>query len=143
MSEEKSDPWVSGVHCTSESRWRVLRQGRVTAGRSVIRETMSPNGVEDIGSKRCIRDFDNLFTVFHPYYAEVQSLNFLCNSLLSHLFSFNWKYIWSFEDFFLMVKRAEEYINSLAKNNVFHESDCMKSRSIIKNVLILEGSWLH
>ena len=39
-----------------------------------------------------------------------------------------------------MVKRAEEYINSLAKNNVFHESDCMKSRSIIKNVLILEGS---
>ena len=67
----------------------MLRQGRVTAGRSVIRETMSPNGVEDIGSERCIKDFDNLFTVFQPYYAEVQSLNFLCNSLLSHLFSFN------------------------------------------------------
>ena len=67
----------------------MLRQGRVTAGRTVIRETMTPNGVEDIGSERCIRDFDNLFTVFHPYYAEVQSLNFLCNSLLSHLFSFN------------------------------------------------------
>ena len=71
----------------------MLRQGRVTAGRTVIRETMTPNGVEDIGSERCIRDFDNLFTVFHPYYAEVQSLNFLCNSLLSHLFSFNRKYI--------------------------------------------------
>ena len=67
----------------------MLRQGRVTAGRTVIRETMSPNGVEDIGSERCIKDFDNSFTVFHPYYAEVQSLNFLCNSLLSHLFSFN------------------------------------------------------
>ena len=42
--------------------------------------------------------------------------------------------------FFLMVKRAEEYSNSLAKKNVFHESDYMKSRSIIKHVLILEGS---
>jgi len=48
-------------------RWRVLRQGRVTAGRTVIRETMSPNGVEDIGSERCVKDFDNLFTVFQPY----------------------------------------------------------------------------
>ena len=67
--------------------------GQSNSGRTVIRETMSPNGVEDIGSERCIRDFDNLFTVFHPYYAEVQSLNFLCNSLLSHLFSFNRKYI--------------------------------------------------
>jgi len=66
----------------------VLRQGRVTAGRTVIRETMSPNGVEDIGSERCIRDFDNLFTAFQPYYA-IQSLNFLCNSLLLDLFSFN------------------------------------------------------
>ena len=63
--------------------------GQSNSGRTVIRETMSPNGVEDIGSERCIRDFDNLFIVFHPYYAEVQSLNFLCNSLLSHLFSFN------------------------------------------------------
>ena len=67
----------------------MLRQGRVTAGRAVIQETMSPNGVEDTGSERCSKDFDNLFTVFQPYYAEVQSLNFLCNSLLSHLFSFN------------------------------------------------------
>ena len=67
----------------------MLTQGRVTAGRTVIKEAMSPNGVEDIGSERCVKDFDNLFTVFHPYYAEVQSLNFLCNSLLSHLFSFN------------------------------------------------------
>ena len=67
----------------------MLRQGRVTAGRTVIRETMTPNGVEDIGSERCIKEFDNLFTVLQPYYAEVQSLNFLCNSLLSHLFSFN------------------------------------------------------
>ena len=67
----------------------MLRQGRVTAGRTVIKETMSPNVAEDTGSERCIKDFDNLFTVFHPYYAEVQSLNFLCNSLLSHLFSFN------------------------------------------------------
>ena len=63
------------------------------AGQSNCKEnshprTMSPNGVEDIGSERCIRDFDNLFTVFQPYYAEVQSLNFLCNSLLSRLFSF-------------------------------------------------------
>ena len=33
----------------------MLRQGRVTAGRTVIRETMSPNGVEDIGSERCIK----------------------------------------------------------------------------------------
>ena len=66
----------------------MLRQGRVTAGITVIQETMSPNGVKDIGSERCRKDFDNLFTVFQPYYAEVQSLNFLCNSLLSHLFSF-------------------------------------------------------
>jgi len=66
----------------------VLRQGRVTAGRTVIKETMSPNVAEDTGSERCIKDFDNLFTVFHPYYA-VQSLNFPCNSLLSHLFSLN------------------------------------------------------
>ena len=66
----------------------MLRQGRVTAGITVIQETMSPNGVEDIVSERCSKDFDNLFTVFQPYYAEVQSLNFLCNSLLSHLFSF-------------------------------------------------------
>jgi hypothetical protein len=42
----------------------VLRQGRLTAGRTVIKEAMSPNGVEDIGSERCIRDFDNSFTVF-------------------------------------------------------------------------------
>ena len=62
--------------------------GQSNSGRTVIRETMSPNGVEDIGSERCIKDFDNSFTVFHPYYA-VQSLNFLCNSLLSHLFPFN------------------------------------------------------
>lgn len=67
----------------------MLRQGRVTAGRTVIKETMSPNGIEDIGSERCIKDFDNLFGVFHPFNAEVQTLNFLCNSLLSHLFSFN------------------------------------------------------
>ena len=66
----------------------MLRQGRVTAGRTVIRETMSPNGVEGIGSERCVKDFDNLFTVFQPYYAEVQSPNFVCNSLPSHLFSF-------------------------------------------------------
>ena len=63
------------------------RQGRVTAGRIVSKETMSPNVVEYIGSERCIKDFDNLFS-FQPYNA-VQSLNFLCNSLLSHLFSFN------------------------------------------------------
>ena len=62
LSEEKSEPWVSGVHCTSERRWRVLRQGRVTAGRTDIKETMSPNGVEDIGSERCVKDFDNLFS---------------------------------------------------------------------------------
>ena len=62
--------------------------GQSNSGRTVIRETMSPNGVEDIGSERCIRDFVNSFTVFHPYYA-VQSLNLPCNSLLSHLFSFN------------------------------------------------------
>ena len=67
----------------------MLRQGRVTAGRTVIKETMTPNGVEDIGSERCIRDFVNSVIVFKPYYAEVQSLNILCNSLLSHLFSFN------------------------------------------------------
>ena len=60
----------------------MLRQGRVTAGRTVIKEMMSPNGVEDIGSERYIKGFDNLFTVFQPYYAEVQSLNFLYNSLL-------------------------------------------------------------
>ena len=66
----------------------MLKQGRVTAGRSVIRETMSPNGVEDIGSERRIRDFDSLFTAFQPFYT-VQSLNFLCNSLLLDLFSFN------------------------------------------------------
>ena len=78
------------------------------AGRTVIQETVSPNGVEDIGSERCIRDFDNLFTVFQPYYDD-QSLNFLWNSLLLDLFYFNWKYIWSFEDiFWKMVKRAEE-----------------------------------
>ena len=66
----------------------MLRQGRGTVGSTVIKEAMSPNGVEDTGSERCSKDFDNLFTVFQPYYAEVQSLNFLCNSLLSHLFSF-------------------------------------------------------
>ena len=66
----------------------MLRQDRVTAGRSVNRETMSPNGVEDIGSERHIRDFDSLFTAFQPFYT-VQSLNFLCNSLLLDLFSFN------------------------------------------------------
>ena len=54
----------------------MLRQGRVTTGRTVIRETMSTNGVDDIGSERCIKDFDNLFTVFKTYYA-VQSLNFM------------------------------------------------------------------
>ena len=67
----------------------MLRQDRVTAGRTVIKETMSSNGIEDIGSERCIKGFDNLFRVFHPFNAEVQSLNFLCSSLLSHLFSFN------------------------------------------------------
>ena len=66
----------------------MLRQGRVTAGITVIQETMSPNGVEDIGSERCSQEFDTLFTVFQPYSAEVQSLSTLCNSLLSHLFSF-------------------------------------------------------
>ena len=66
----------------------MLRQGRGTVGSTVIKEAMSLNGVEDTGSERCSKDFDNLFTVFQPYYAEVQSLNFLCNSLLSHLFSF-------------------------------------------------------
>ena len=71
----------------------MLRQGRGTVGSTVIKEAMSPNGVEDTGSERCSKDFDNLFTVFQPYNAEVQSLNFLCNSLLSHLFSFNRKYI--------------------------------------------------
>ena len=50
--------------------------GQSNSGRTVIRETMSPNGVEDIGSERCIRDFDNLFTVFHPYYAEVRVSTF-------------------------------------------------------------------
>ena len=40
----------------------MLRQGRVTAGITVIQETMSPNGVEDIGSERCSKDFDNLFS---------------------------------------------------------------------------------
>ena len=55
----------------------MLRQGRGTAGRTVTQETMSPSGVEDTGSERCSKDFDNLFTVFQPYYAEVQSLNFM------------------------------------------------------------------
>ena len=44
----------------------MLRQDRVTAGRTVIKETMSSNGIEDIGSERCIKGFDNLFRVFHP-----------------------------------------------------------------------------
>ena len=68
------------------------------AGQSNCKEnshprTMSPNGVEDTGSERCSKDFDNLFTVFQPYYAEFQSINLLGNSLLSHLFSFNRQYI--------------------------------------------------
>ena len=36
--------------------------GQSNSGRTVIRETMSPNGVEDIGSERCVKDFDNLFS---------------------------------------------------------------------------------
>ena len=66
----------------------MLRQGRGTAGGTVTQETVSPNGVEDTGSETCSKDFDNLFTVFQPYYAEVQSLSTFCNSLLLHLFSF-------------------------------------------------------
>ena len=40
----------------------MLRQGRGTVGSTVIKEAMSLNGVEDTGSERCSKDFDNLFS---------------------------------------------------------------------------------
>ena len=62
------------------------------------------------------------------------------NSLLSHLFSFNWKYIWSFKDFFFLGKWLKGLNNKLIllqNKNLYYESDYMKSRSMINNVPIL------
>ena len=44
----------------------------------------------------------------------------LCNSLLSHLFSFNWKYIWSFKDIFLKwLKGPRNKLILLQNRNLF------------------------
>lgn len=49
---------------------QVLRQRKLTTERTVIKETLPPNGVREVGIQRFSNDFHYLFIVWQPYYAD-------------------------------------------------------------------------
>ena len=59
--------WFTLYH----ERWRqVLRQRKLTTERTVIKETLPPNGVREVGIQRFNNDFHYLFIVWQSYYAD-------------------------------------------------------------------------
>ena len=66
--------WVS-FECIWDTlyheRWgQVLRQRKLTTERTVIKETLPPNGVREVGIQRFNNDFHYLFIVWQSYYAD-------------------------------------------------------------------------
>ena len=53
-----------------EKWWQVLRQRKLTTERTVIKETLPPNGVREVAVLRCSNDFHYSFTVWQSYYAD-------------------------------------------------------------------------
>ena len=67
--------WVSELcvylgYIVHDRRWKVLRQRKLTTERTVIKETLPPNGVREVGIQRFSNDFHYLFIVWQPYYAD-------------------------------------------------------------------------
>ena len=66
--------WVS-FECIWDTlyheRWgQVLRQRKLTTERTVIKETLPPNAVREVGIQRFNNDFHYLFIVWQSYYAD-------------------------------------------------------------------------